>query len=120
MTKTTDSTRGKSSISETVDKFSFGSGLTYLDNADLASSGLRFDILEIKFEPGRGFEGRDRWLVKIKVADGEPEQLSLGSNPGRDRPKTLKRTSLAVAKSRTCGCDNPARRTTSRRATANE
>ena len=85
MPKTTDSTHGKPTVSETLEKFSFGSGQTYLDNADLASTGLRFDILEIKFEPGRGFEGHDRWLVTIKVADREPEQLSLGSNPGRDQ-----------------------------------
>ncbi len=85
MTKITDSTRGKSTVSETVEKFSFGSGHTYLDNAELASTGLRFDILEIKFEPERGFEGRDRWIVTIKTGNREPEQISLGSNPGRDQ-----------------------------------
>ena len=85
MTKTTDSTREKSSISETVEKFSFGSAHTYLDNADLASTGLRFDILEITFEPERGFEGHDRWLIRIKIGGREPELLSLGSNPGRDQ-----------------------------------
>ena len=85
MTKTTDSTRGKSTVSETVEKFSFGSGQAYLDNAEVASTGLRFDIVAIKFEPGRGYEGHDRWLVTVKVADREPEQLSLGSNPGRDQ-----------------------------------
>ena len=84
MAKTTDSTRGKPIVSETLQKFSFGSGLAYADNAEYASKGLRFEILEIKFEPGRGFEGQDRWVIKVKVADREPEQLSLGSNPGRD------------------------------------
>ena len=36
-------------------------GTSYSDNAEFASEGLRFDILEIKYEPGRGYEGRDRW-----------------------------------------------------------
>ena len=85
MTNKTDSTHGKSTVSETVEKFSFGSGRAYADNSEYASKGLRFDILEIKFEPGRGYEGHDRWVVKVKVADREPEQLSLGSNPGPRR-----------------------------------
>ena len=33
-------------------KFSFGSGHAYADNAELASKGLRFEILEIKFNTG--------------------------------------------------------------------
>jgi hypothetical protein len=85
MSKTTDSTHGKSTVSETVEKFSFGSGHAYADNSEFASKGLRFEILEIMFEPGRGYEGHDRWLVTVKVADREPEQLSLTSNPGRDQ-----------------------------------
>ena len=85
MAKTTDSTTGKPAVSETVEKFSFGSGHAYADNSEFAGKGLRFEILEIKFEPGRGYEGHDRWLVTVKVADREPEQLSLGSNPARDQ-----------------------------------
>ena len=85
MTKTTDSRHGKTNGSETVEKFSFGSGHAYVDNAELAGEGLRFDILEIEFEQGRGFEGRDRWIVTIKIGDREPELISLGSNPGRDQ-----------------------------------
>jgi hypothetical protein len=85
MPNSTDSKRGNSTVSETVEKFSFGSGHAYVDNAELASEGLRFDILEIKFEQGRGFEGRDRWIITIKIGDREPELISLGSNPGRDQ-----------------------------------
>lgn len=85
MTKTTDSTRGKPTISETVEKFSFGSGHAYLNNAELASNGRRFDILEIKFDPGQGFQNQDRWLITIKFQEGELGLLSLGSNPGRDQ-----------------------------------
>lgn len=85
MTKAIDSTRVKPTVSETVEKFSFGSGHTFLDNAELASKGLRFDILEIKFDPGRGYQNQDRWLITIKFPEGEPELLGLGSNPGRDQ-----------------------------------
>ena len=85
MATTPDSQRGKSTVSETVEKFSFGSGNAYLDNAELASKGLRFDILEIKFDPGRGYQNQDRWLITVKFPEGAPELLSLGSNPGRDQ-----------------------------------
>ncbi len=84
MPKTTDSTRGKPSVSETSTNFSFGSGNTYADNSEYASKGLQFDVLAVTFEAGRGFEGQDRWLITVKVADRESEQLSLGSNPKRD------------------------------------
>lgn len=85
MTTKSDSTHGNSTVSETVEKFSFGSGHAYADNSEFASKGLRFEILEIKFDPGGGYEGHDRWLVTVKVADREAEQLSLSSNPGRDQ-----------------------------------
>jgi hypothetical protein len=94
MKRNSQSTRGNSSVSETVEKFSFGSGHAFADNAEFASKGLRFDIVEIKFEPGRGYEGHDRWLVTVKVADREPEQLSLGSNPGRDQQLRTLRSML--------------------------
>jgi hypothetical protein len=85
LSTTSDSRRGKSTVSEPAEKFSFGSGHQYLDNAELASEGLHFDILEIKFDPGRGYQNQDRWLITIKFPEGEPELLSLGSNPGRDQ-----------------------------------
>jgi len=95
MTRTTDSQRGKPIVSEAVEEFSFGSGHAYLDNAELASTGIRFDILEIKFEQGRGFEGRDRWIITIKIGNREPELISLGSNPGRDQQLQEAQTYLA-------------------------
>jgi hypothetical protein len=79
-TKTGSTTRGKS----TGDEFSFGSGRSYADNAEYASKNLSFDILAAAYEPGRGYEGKDRWTITVKAADREPEILSLGSNPKRD------------------------------------
>lgn len=121
LAKTSDSTHGKTTVSETMEKFSFGSGHAYAENSEYASKGLRFDILEIKFDPGRGYEGQDRWLITVKAADREPEQISLGSNPGRD--EQLRDAQTHLARGGTIGtyaCDNPARRTTSRIVTANE
>ena len=66
------------------DEFSFGSGRVYADNAEYASKNIPFDILAIEFEPGRGYEGQDRWAVTVKAPDHGREVLVLGSNPGRD------------------------------------
>jgi hypothetical protein len=84
MKQTPHSLAEKPTVKETSMNFSFGSGHDYADNSEFASKGLRFDVLAVAFEPGRGFEGQDRWLVTVKVADREPELLSLGSNPKRD------------------------------------
>ncbi len=66
------------------DAFSFGSGNPYADNAEYAEKALLFDILAIEFEPGRGYEGRDRWALTVKAKDRSAEVLSLGSNEKRD------------------------------------
>jgi hypothetical protein len=95
MKRTTQSTRKNSSVSETVENFSFGSGRAYAENAEYASKGLSFNILAIKFDPERGFGGNDRWLVTVKVADRDPENLSLGSNPGRDEQLRAAQAHLA-------------------------
>lgn len=84
MPKPTSSTRGKTPVSETVETFSFGSGRKFADNAEYASKGIRFDILAIAYETGKGYEGQNRWAITVKAADREAEVLSLGSNPGRD------------------------------------
>lgn len=64
--------------------FSFGSSRSFASNEEYAGERLTFDILAMTYEPGRGYEGRDRWAVTVKVADRDPQILSLGSNPGRD------------------------------------
>jgi hypothetical protein len=65
-------------------KFTFGSGRAYANNDEFASKGLLFEVQAIAFEPGRGFEGRDRWALTIKTEGRESEVMSLGSNPNRD------------------------------------
>jgi hypothetical protein len=64
--------------------FTFGPSASYANCDEYASKGLLFDILAIAFEPGRGYEGRDRWAVTVKAQDRDPEVLTLGSNPKRD------------------------------------
>ena len=77
---TPQSTKGISG----TENFSFGTGRAFGDNEEYASLGITFDILAIDFEPGRGYEGRDRWALRVKATDRDAQILSLGSNPGRD------------------------------------
>jgi hypothetical protein len=78
------STGGNSGVSETSTNFSFGSGRAYGDNVEYSTKNLTFDILEITREPGRGFDGTDRWSLTVKAADRDSEILTLGCNPKRD------------------------------------
>lgn len=66
------------------DGFSFGSGPRYADKAQYAEKKLLFTILAIAFEPGRGYEGADRWAVTVQVEGRESEIITLESNPKRD------------------------------------
>jgi len=82
MRKTATKPAGRKTANEAP--FSFGSGRTYANNDEYASKGLLFEVQAIAFEPGRGYEGRDRWALIIKTEGREPEVMSLGSNPNRD------------------------------------
>src|ERR1700694_6007427 len=74
----------KSRTSNRDEMFSFGAGKPYANNDEFAERGLLFDILSIEFEPGKGFEGRDRWALTVEAKGREPELMTLGSNPKRD------------------------------------
>jgi len=84
MKKPTSKRPRKSRASNQGEEFSFGLGKPYANNDEYAEKGLLFDILSIEFEPGKGFEGRDRWALTVKAKDRDPEVLSLNSNPRRD------------------------------------
>lgn len=75
------STRSRPSPKES---FSFGQRPRYADGAAYARDGTLFDILDLAFEPGRGFEGRDRWALTVRAKGKESEILTLGSNEKRD------------------------------------
>ncbi len=65
--------------------FVFQSGLPYADKDEYTAKALVFDIKAISFEPNGGFEGQDRWVLRVLCHDGRGEQLlSLGSNAKRD------------------------------------
>jgi len=78
------STNGNAGPAETTENFSFGSGRAYADNAEYADNGTTFDVLAIVREPGRGYDGKDRWALTVKAADRDGEILTLGCNPKRD------------------------------------
>jgi hypothetical protein len=63
--------------------FRFGAGRSYADNDEYAEKALLFEILAIEYEPGQGYEGRDRWALTVKAKDRDPEILTLGANPKR-------------------------------------
>jgi hypothetical protein len=96
MKQSTQSTKGKPAVSESVANFSFGSGHSYADNAEYASKNLTFDILAIARETGRGYEpGKDRWAITVKAADRDCEILTLGCNPKRDEELAAAQAHLA-------------------------
>jgi hypothetical protein len=63
--------------------FSFGTNRLYGDCAEYAEKGYVLDFVAIDFEPGRGYDGADRWAVTVKVQGRDPEVLSLTDNPKR-------------------------------------
>lgn len=71
-----------------TENFSFGSGRSFADNAEYVDKGLTFDVLAIARETGRGYDGKDRWALTVKVPDRDCEILTLGCNPGRDEELT--------------------------------
>ena len=57
----------------------------YADNAEFARQrNLTFEVLAIEREPGRGYDGKDRWALTVKATDRDYEILTLGCNPKRD------------------------------------
>lgn len=68
------------------DGFSFGEhGAGYAQKDEYATKGLIFDIEEVKYEEGAGFDGADRWAVSVRRHDSkEVEIVTLGSNEKRD------------------------------------
>jgi hypothetical protein len=95
MKRSTESTRGNSTISETPENFRFGSGDSYADNSEYASKNLTFDVLAIVRETGRGFDGKDRWSLSVKATDRDCEILTLGCNPKRDEELAAAQAHLA-------------------------
>lgn len=68
-------------------EFVFRNGPPYADKDEFIAKALSFDILALDFEKNGGYEaGQDRWLVRVLVNDGRPDEelLSFGTNPARD------------------------------------
>ena len=92
MKRNTQSTRGKTG---TAENFSFGSGHTFADNGEYVDKALTFDVLAIAREPGRGYDGKDRWALTVKAADRDCEILTLGCNTKRDEELAAAQAHLA-------------------------
>jgi hypothetical protein len=68
-----------------TEAFSFQSMLSYADKDEYAAKALLFDIESIAFEPNAGFDGRDRWSIRVATHDGRgAELITLQSNEKRD------------------------------------
>jgi hypothetical protein len=68
-----------------IEAFSFQSVVPYADKDEYAAKALLFDIESIAFEPNEGFDGKDRWSVRVTPYDGRGEELiTLQSNEKRD------------------------------------
>jgi hypothetical protein len=71
----------------TSNEFVFKNGSQYAEKDEFIAKALTFDILAIDFEKNGGYEaGQDRWLVRVLVNDGRPDEelMSFGTNPARD------------------------------------
>lgn len=76
--------QSRSRVENPTTEFTFGSGALYANSDEYASKALAFDILAIAFEPGKGYEGANRWAITIKAEERDAEILTLGANPKRD------------------------------------
>lgn len=63
--------------------FSFGAGRNYGNCAEYAEKRFIFGIVGVDFEPGRGYEGADRWAVTVKAEGRNSEVLTFTDNPKR-------------------------------------
>jgi hypothetical protein len=68
-----------------IDAFSFQSIVPYADKDEYAAKTLLFDIQSVEFEPNEGFDGKDRWSIRVAPYDGRGDELiTLQSNEKRD------------------------------------
>jgi hypothetical protein len=75
----------QSATEKAIEAFSFQSILPYADKDEYAAKALLFDIESIAFEPNEGFDGKDRWSVRVAPHDGRgAELITLQSNEKRD------------------------------------
>jgi hypothetical protein len=75
-----------------------GGGGDYLDNDTLISNQLVFDIVDVVDDRNGGFNGNDRWIVKVEPHyDGESDPtglITLNDNPARRKFMTVIQSEL--------------------------
>jgi len=69
----------------TVD-FSFASdALRYARKDEYVANDIAFTINALEFQPGRGFQGSDRWAAFVSPNDGRPDEtITLPTNAKRN------------------------------------
>ena len=86
----------KPKSSDKEEPFVFSSGIQYADKDEFAEKALSFHIMEIDFQPGAGFDGQDRWAVRVHPEDRIEELITLPSNPKRDEQMRLAQAHIAA------------------------
>jgi hypothetical protein len=78
-------TSSPSAPKDPVANFVFSGGAPYADKSEYISKDLAFTVAAITFEPGRGFDGQDRWALTVEPEDNRGQEiLTFGCNDKRD------------------------------------
>ena len=85
MKTTTLRTKRKSAKQGTAD-FSFAwDALRYAKKDQYVANDLAFAINALEFQPGRGYQGTDRWAAFVSPSDGRPDEIiTLPTNEKRN------------------------------------
>jgi hypothetical protein len=86
MSHATPTGRSAADKKKIAEAFSFQSVSPYAEKDEYISKALLFDVQAITFEPGAGFDGQDRWSIRVVPHDGRGEELiTMQSNEKRDQ-----------------------------------
>jgi len=71
-----------------------GTEINYAAKDEYTDKDIKFRVLDVQFEEGDGYKGKDRWAVVIRNERGENEALTFGCNEGRDLSMNQAQTCL--------------------------
>ena len=61
-----------------------GKEINYAAKDEYTDKDIKFRVLDVQFEEGDGYKGKDRWAVVIRNERGEDEVLTFSCNEERD------------------------------------
>ena len=83
-TVTARKSRSKNS-SQDATEFSFSSAPLYAEKDEYIAKNLVFTVKAIDYQEKAGFEGSDRWAIRVSPDDGRPDEIiTLQANNKRD------------------------------------